>query len=267
MVPVINFFGRQITIYGIMAVIGIAVIVIIALKIFTKRNEDYYQVVLFFVTVFIFALIGAHILYGLTNINLLKMFLKNINKLKSFEQAVNFLAAIFGGAVFYGGLIGGIIGGLCFIKIRKRDIVLYGDVMAFLVPLFHGFGRIGCFLGGCCYGIESKFGFVYHHSLSPGANGVSRFPIQLVEASVNFIICFVLYFLFKNKKLKGNLFCIYLILYSCIRFIDEFFRGDNYRGFIFGLSTSQFISIILFASAIICLVAGKLKSKNIKQIE
>ena len=51
-----------------------------------------------------------------------------------------------------------------------------------LVPLVHGFGRAGCFLMGCCYGVPSRFGIAF--TCSPIApNGVRLLPVQLIEAA------------------------------------------------------------------------------------
>ena len=69
------------------------------------------------------------------------------------------------------------------------------DVAALASPLFHIFGRLGCFLSGCCFGVESSVGFVYHHCLIEEANGVSRFPVQLVEAFANLFIFLLLFIL------------------------------------------------------------------------
>ena len=103
---------------------------------------------------------------------------------------------------------------------------------SFSVPLFHAFGRIGCFLVGCCYGVESSIGFTFHNSIIESANNVNRFPVQIVEALFNLILFFCLYNFFKHKKFKGYLLNIYFIFYPVFRFIIEFFRADSYRGFL-----------------------------------
>ena len=153
---------------------------------------------------------------------------------------------IFGGSVFYGGLLGGLLSGLIVIKAKKMNLKFTTDFLTPIIPLFHTFGRIGCFLSGCCYGVKSKIGFTYKHSLIESANGVNRFPIQLVEASFNLLLFILIYYLFRKGKIKGKLLYLYLILYSIIRFALEFFRGDSYRGFLLHLSTSQIISILIF---------------------
>ena len=61
---------------------------------------------------------------------------------------------LFGGLVFYGGLIGAFLGIFCYCKQYHLSYVPYMDVFAPLIPFVHGIGRIGCFCSGCCYGIE-----------------------------------------------------------------------------------------------------------------
>ena len=91
------------------------------------------------------------------------------------------------------------------------------------VPLFHCFGRIGCFMAGCCYGIptEGPLGITFTHSIV-APNGVSLLPIQLIEAGAN-VITFIILLVFK-KKLKRPLqnFGLYLLIYSIERFILNF---------------------------------------------
>ncbi len=174
--------------------------------------------------------LGGHLLYGLVHIRELK---------DGFLQA-------FGGQVFYGGLLGGLAVGAAFIKRKGYAKELYYDVAATAIPLFHGFARIGCFLVGCCYGVESEYGFTYTQALIGSANGVNRLPVQLVEAGFNFALFGVLYVLLRKKRCAGSLLYVYLGSYAVIRFCLEFFRGDYaLRGMWFGLSTSQWISLAI----------------------
>ena len=107
------------------------------------------------------------------------------------------------------------------------------------------------FYGGGCYGIESKFGFVAHgNPFVPEINGISIFPIRLVEAAANLMIFSVLLWLYKKEIRGEKLIFLYLALYCPCRFFLEFFRGDVYRGILFGISTSQWISIIIMLTLI-----------------
>lgn len=176
--------------------------------------------------------IGGHLLYGLVHMS---------------ELSYG-LGRAFGGQVFYGGLFGGLAAGALFIRHKKYPKQPYYDVAACTIPLFHGFARIGCFLVGCCYGKPWEHGLTYTASLIRSANGVSRFPVQLLESGLNFVLFFVLYHFLSHNKHTGKLLSIYLASYSIIRFGLEFLRGDDaLRGIYFGLSTSQWISLGILA--------------------
>lgn len=237
MIPNITIGSRIISAYMICTLIGVFIAGIVAIKKADKNDELELTTVLLWSAPGV--IIGGHLLYGITN-------LKNIvSVILNGENIISFLN-YFSGNVFYGGLIGGILSALIYSKVAHINFRKYIDNAALFIPLFHFFGRIGCFLSGCCYGKECSFGFVYKYSLIESANHVRRFPIQLVEAGGNMIIFLILCYLFHNKRFEKKLLSVYLVMYSILRFSTEFFRGDFYRGFLFSLSTSQIISIILF---------------------
>ena len=149
-------------------------------------------------------------------------------------------------------LLGGILAGALYLRVKGRSLALWSNLTAPAIALFHTFGRIGCFLGGCCYGIPSAWGVTYRHSPVVEANGISRFPVQLVEAAWNLILFLLLSRLLRQGK--GRLLPLYLALYAPARFLLEFLRGDSYRGIFFGLSTSQWISLLLFPAALFFLL-------------
>ena len=99
------------------------------------------------------------------------------------------------------------------------------------VALAQGFGRIGCFLAGCCYGEEtdSPIGIVFHES-AYAPNGVNLIPTQLISSGLDFLHFLVLIWLARRVKADGQVAGCYLIFYSVGRFILEFFRGDMIRG-------------------------------------
>ncbi len=182
-----------------------------------------------------------------------------------------------GGLVFYGGLIGAMLGLHILAKSMKRDS---NEMMNFAVPCFaafHFFGRIGCFLDGCCHGVEWANGF-------PCNADFLCFPIQLVEAAGIAVILAVLLYLEAYGKKKGErvpLVHIYFVLYGVLRFVDEIWRGDVLRGvteirldyftstensasIAFSLSTSQIISLILIVYSGIKLWRIYFKKEKIK---
>jgi len=253
MFPSFVLFGREIHMYGIMAALGALVAGFYACRAAKRSGEDDNDMIMLLLIAGGGVLLGSHLLYGLLNIGYMDL----IFKADTFKEALKGIGSVFGGGVFYGGLIGGAAAGLIYIKVKKFSLPLYTDICAGVIPLFHVFGRIGCFLGGCCYGIESKLGFVFTDSIAPGANGVTRFPVQLLESGCNLIIFAVIAYLFRNGKLKGRLMGLYLTVYAVVRFLDEFLRGDVIRGFALGLSTSQWISIGMLILGVILLSIRK----------
>ena len=148
------------------------------------------------------------------------------------------------GIVFYGGLFGALMGTIIFAKSRKMNV---NQLFNFLVPAFlafHIFGRIGCFLAGCCYGIEASWGIAMASDPE-----VLRVPVQLIEAFCDLLIMIgALRYEKRMVQAKRNysLLKIYLVSYAVCRFVLEFFRGDVIRGvWVLGLSTSQIISIAI----------------------
>jgi phosphatidylglycerol:prolipoprotein diacylglycerol transferase len=150
------------------------------------------------------------------------------------------------GFVVYGGIMGGVVTGYVYCKIKGLDFWGYLDLIVPAIALAQGFGRIGCFETGCCYGREtdSVLGIVFQNSLY-APNGVSLIPTQLFSSAGDFIIAAVLLYYSSKSKRKGQVSGLYMILYSIGRFIIEIFRGDP-RGSIGILSTSQFICIFMF---------------------
>ncbi|MBV7274388.1 prolipoprotein diacylglyceryl transferase [Clostridium sp. PL3] len=150
------------------------------------------------------------------------------------------------GFVVFGGIMGGALTGYAYCKIKKLDFLAYLDLIVPAIALAQGFGRIGCFEAGCCYGREtdSVFGIVFQNSLY-APNGVLLIPTQLFSSAGDFIIAGILLYYSSKSQKRGQVSGLYMILYSVGRFIIEIFRGDP-RGNVGILSTSQFICIFMF---------------------
>lgn len=248
MFETITIFGKEIGMYALMALLGLLVAGFAAYRLINRRitffPEDYILLMLF---VCIGLFIGAHIMCGITHTSDIIRLFSLIGKIPFADFMVVLFGQYLGGMVFYGGLIGCLI--VLLIYVRKKDQIFREtvfDAFAVSIPLFHVFGRIGCFLAGCCYGVPSHFGFITNSNVgNPDINGVRRLPVQLIESFCCLLIFLVLIYLFRKEKLKGRLILVYLLIYPVTRFVLEFWRGDAIRGFIFGISTSQFISLIL----------------------
>lgn len=147
-----------------------------------------------------------------------------------------------GGLVFYGGLAAGFLGGLLTLRKFKLPIWPTVDLLIPSLVLSHAFGRIGCFLNGCCYGRPASLPWAVAFPF----DGIPRHPTQLYEAAA-LTVLFVL--LTRLPALRpGGVALTYGLLYGSWRFFIEFFRGDNpiAAG---GLTVFQWISLPL---ALLC---------------
>lgn len=163
------------------------------------------------------------------------------------DQRSFFERFIYGGCVFYGGLIGGAVGITVYGKLFHRSVLDIMDVFACLLPLGQAIGRVGCFLNGCCYGID-YYGLF---SVKLDVNGTEKnvFPVWFVES----IFCLILFLFFqkRDENNSGYYTVRYIFSYSIVRFFIEFLRGDTIRGRWGLLSTSQIISLALILMAFI----------------
>lgn len=173
-----------------------------------------------------------------------------------------------GGLVFYGGLIGGVLAGLAYLVWHRQPIVPIGDSIMPLVPFFHGIGRFGCFLNGCCWGLRSDAPWavafpkgsppfnrqVSEGLLSPAASHAHPVhPTQLYETFALFLIGAVLLVAARfSPGRPGLLMALYPLLYGLVRLVIEAFRGDSARQAA-GLTVSQVISVLLICGSVAAL--------------
>ncbi len=148
MIPVFNVFGKEISIYLIMGLVGVFAMMGFGLRTAKKAGINELQMLSLFCWSFIGIIAGGHIMYGITQADKISLLIKNFDRIHSFRQFADCMVIIFGGSVYYGGLIGVIIIGYLFCKARKLETGRYFDIGAMSIALFHFFGRIGCFLGG-----------------------------------------------------------------------------------------------------------------------
>lgn len=188
------------------------------------------------------AIVGSRILFILTDLHYY------------IEHPLRIFKLWEGGLVFFGGLILAIPVGIYYIK--KNDLPLWkvADINAPSIAIAQAVGRLGCFSAGCCYGkpADIPWAVTFRDPDSLARLDIPLHPTQLYESSGTFLIFLFLIFMRKKKSFDGQLFWLYVLLYSIVRFFIEFFRGDEIRGMPFGspLSTSQGIGILLAILAI-----------------
>ena len=147
---------------------------------------------------------------------------------------------------FYGGLFGGVLAFILmyFLYLRKKFGPSMKEILIIApgaITLAHGFGRIGCFLSGCCYGKETNARYgIYFPVLEK-----TVIPTQLFEAVFLFVLSFVLLYLAFKRNFKFTMI-VYLFSYAIWRFLIEFLRDDPRGAFLGIFSPSQCWSILLF---------------------
>lgn len=159
-----------------------------------------------------------------------------------------------GGLVFYGGFILAILVVMLYARLKKFSILKILDLVSPAIAIGHTFGRIGCFMQGCCFGKPAGSSFCGVHyplasaparrypSLNPLEGSSALYPVQLFESLANLLLCIFLLYLFKKVKRPGCIAGIYLMFYAAIRFVMEFFRGDHTHK-ILEMTPSQFIAL------------------------
>lgn len=223
-----------------MAYIGLGAVLLFLYRRNKKLQLNLRMIMEYLIVCAVFAMVGARLLFVIAMIPSMEQV--TLNEL--WFQLWN------GGIVFYGGLFGVISGIIIVSKYRNSNSKDILNIVIPAVPLFHTFARIGCLLSGCCYGIEWKWGVIM--SDEPD---VIRFPVQFAESICNlFIFMVIIFWEYKRKTSKYNS-TIYLSSYALCRFVLEFFRGDQIRGVWFGgLSTAQYISLIIIVAYVCRLV-------------
>jgi phosphatidylglycerol:prolipoprotein diacylglycerol transferase len=161
------------------------------------------------------------------------------------------------GFVFYGSFLFTVPTMLWYFRKEKLSTHRMLDVMAVTTCIVHFFGRIGCFMAGCCYGrpTDGVLGVVFSDPACKARPlGEPLHPSQLYEAGIILLILVaVLAVKRMARKFFGQLFLLYLILYAVGRSVLELFRGDTSRGFIIPdvLSHSQLIALVIVIVTII----------------
>lgn len=164
------------------------------------------------------------------------------------------------GFVFFGGFMG--VVGMGFLYFRKNlsEAARVGDYFGAILPVGHAIGRLGCLAAGCCYGRPTTMPWAIRFTnpdslITTGLLDVPVHPTQLYEAAGNIAIAGVLFRLLKrvqkDELQPGSVLCAYVLLYAVLRFIVEFYRGDDRGGFWLGLSPSQWIALGLATADLI----------------
>jgi phosphatidylglycerol:prolipoprotein diacylglycerol transferase len=133
----------------------------------------------------------------------------------------------------------------------KLPVWTTADLIAPGIALGHVVGRLGCLLAGCCYGKPTGVAWAITFTDPVASVNVGTplqiplHPTQIYDAGAELLILFVLLLTERRgRPFPGRTFWLYMLLYAISRYVIEIYRGDP-RGIIIGLSTSQFVSVVL----------------------
>lgn len=237
------YFGSYpIRSYGVMAAIGFlaGALLVNLLKKHARMNSDQASGVVLWAM--LGGIVGARALYV---IQFHEQYRRNIWKIFRVDQ---------GGLVFYGGFFLAIAFIFLYCRKQKLDVVAVLDVFTPALAVAHACGRIGCFLNGCCWGKVTEGCLAVHYPAGSAAwqaaGGAGVYPVQLFEAGALLLISPLYFYLAKNCK-RGIAGGAYLIGYGALRFLLEFFRGDNARH-IFTMAQWIGLGLIPVGAGLVC---------------
>ncbi|MBU6153963.1 MAG: prolipoprotein diacylglyceryl transferase [Bdellovibrionales bacterium] len=244
----LHFGGRSIPFhtYGLMIAIGFILGVFTVRKLARRSGLDPDQCADLAFWLLLLGFLGSRLLFILTR---LSYFLENpLDVFKVWE----------GGLVFFGGLITAT--GYAIWHFRRHNLNPWRmiDILSPGLVIAHAFGRLGCLSAGCCYGhpTAAPWGVRFDSELVDfSLRGIPLHPTQIYEFVSLMVLFFGLLWIFRIKKIDGQVGLAYFMIYPLIRSLIEVFRGDTIRGFVVEglLSTSQFISALVFLGALLVL--------------
>jgi len=208
----------------------------------------------------------------------------------SWRDPIGWIAIWNGGLVFHGALIGPLI--YSAFTLRKYQLGFWWscDRVIPYIPLAHAFGRIGCFLNGCCYGkrTDLPWGVPFPRvpwDLSKPATGSPVFldhchryselsmsadhwsypvhPTQLYAVAYLLGICLLLLYLRKRwNPFEGFVLPTYFVLYGVARCLVEFLRGDHNPTVLDVLTQQQVFSLASIGVGVFLLVVLRAWNKR-----
>jgi phosphatidylglycerol:prolipoprotein diacylglycerol transferase len=240
--------GREIPFYsyGFLMGLGIFLGVELTLRLAEREGLPKQKVWLFAVGVVIAGYIGSHV-HSLMTDEILQ------------AQNTGFFQGV--GFTFYGAALSGMIAAFPLAWLLRINVWKILDAGACGTALAHGIGRIGCFLWGCCYGVQCSESNPFGVHFPPGSpafkdqvfarlipesapHALPVFPTMLVESAWELAVAAGLTaYLWRRPKRLGSIVLIYLVAYGPLRVLIERYRADPGRGTLLGLSTSTTIGI------------------------
>lgn len=242
MFPIICKIG-PVTVYSYGTMLALAILICTGLLARDAKKEGISAefVVDFVFWVILSGIIGARLFYVILNIDFF------------IEQPEQLIMLHRGGLAFQGGLIAGTMTGILYCRKKNVGILKFADVAIPYMALGQGIGRIGCFLNGCCFGKPVYWG------LGSSRAHELHHPTQLYMFAGLLVVFFILKRYQRKATFSGEVFVLYFILASLLRFFIEFFRADHDKTLL-GLSVYQYVCIGLILGA--SYVRSRVKSRS-----
>ncbi len=240
--------GVSVYAYGAMISLAILVAALALFKEAPKEGVNPDHVLEAIIVAAASGLIGSRLLYVALNWHYFSQRLPDI------------LFARFEGLSFYGAFFGGALALLVWGRLRKVNFLKMADLLAPYLALGYAFGRIGCFLNGCCFGRISEVSWALPAAM---VDSLLRHPVQLYASMGAVLVFIVLKLLRKVRPFQGFTLLALFALYGVLRFTTEFFRDE--AAVWLGLTVAQLFSLGLVLSALVLIflvMFGDTKNKK-----
>lgn len=247
-----KFFGLTITYYGFFVTLGMIMGIFVACKIAKKRGLKSDDILLLACYVIPIAILGARLYFV--------VFSGQSYSFLEFFQIWN------GGLAVLGGVIGGAVAIAIYCLIHKKNFLKVTDVAVVALILGQAIGRIGCYFGGCCYGIEVENDAFKWFPMSVQIGGVWHYATFFYESFCCFVIFGVFLYLI-NKKIQTTSIMsgLYLVSYGIVRCGLESIRDNHAALFIGSIKVSQLLSGLIIIAGIVMILIALDRKKNPKE--
>lgn len=226
--PVLLTLGPlKIYAYGTFLALAFIVATLVAGSLARKKGRNPNVIVEAALYIVIGAIVGSRILYVI------------LDPGPYLERPLYILELYEGGLSLHGGILGGLLAGFIVAMRRRVPFWPYADIVAPTIALGTGIARVGCFLNGCCYGTLSDVPWATLTRYAPGL----RHPAQIYEMLMDLVLFGYLAARLRRPNYDGQVMLHYVIGYSIVRFIAEFFRDSGYV--VANLSLAQVASVII----------------------
>ncbi|MBA1333677.1 MAG: Prolipoprotein diacylglyceryl transferase [Firmicutes bacterium] len=238
-----EIFGLSVRWYGIIMSAGILMGMLIALKEAKRLGMDENLILDLVIFAIPAGIVGARLYYVIFNWDYYSGNLLQIINIRG------------GGLAIHGTLIAAVITGLIYARVKKVSFWTLADITAPGIILGQAIGRWGNFVNQEAYGVPTDLPWGIM------VNGVKVHPTFFYEFLWNMGVFFVLLWFRKRKKVEGEVFLLYVILYSVGRFFIEGLRIDSLM--IGSLRMAQVVSLAAVALGAALIVYRR--KKNIKK--